>query len=273
MNPFKEFFNGMGAMNLEGRTDVISLIKADHRKVDELFKQYMDSSDDAEKESILQEIINDLRVHASAEETKVYPILDTEDHDGANESREEHHLIKILIEELSSNRLAEDKIDAKVKVLSEVVKHHVKEEETKYLPELKDSGADLDLLGENFTTEKERLMGEPDMVAAPVETTDESMFRRVPDAVLADDAREVKASAAKKAPLKKEPAKKVEAKKAPARKVTAKKVGSKTADSKKVAAKPLKKESAKKEPAKKLSAVKMPTAKKVTKPAARRKAS
>jgi len=157
MNPFKGLMNGVESIVLEGRTDVISLIKADHRKVDQLFKQYKDAETKAEKKRVMLEIINDLKVHAAAEESKVYPTLDKEDHNGTNESFEEHHLIKILIEELADMTDVNDKTDAKVKVLSEVVEHHVKEEESKYLPELKNSDADLEKMGASFTAEKERL--------------------------------------------------------------------------------------------------------------------
>ena len=213
MNPIREFLNGFEAMTLENKTDVVSLIKADHRKVDKLFCQYMASKDNAEKENILKEIVSDLRVHAAAEEAKVYPTLDREDHNGTNESLEEHHLIKILLEELTSNRMPEDKVDAKVKVLSEVVKHHVKEEESIYLPELADSGADLEELGESFTSEKERLLGLPEE-GEKIESSSDEDFRKVPDAVLEDDAVEVK-------PVRKAPARKAPAKKAPAKKPAA----------------------------------------------------
>jgi hemerythrin superfamily protein len=162
MNPFQKIWAVAETTLLESKSDVISLIKADHRKVDQLFERYVKSTDNHEKRSIVKKIINDLRIHAGAEEGKVYPVLDREDHCGTNESLEEHHLIKILIEELSLMRVMNDKVDAKMKVLSEVVKHHVQEEEFKYLPELKESDADLDELGETFTAEKLRLEKDPE---------------------------------------------------------------------------------------------------------------
>jgi hemerythrin superfamily protein len=252
MNPFKEFLNGFQAKTLENRTDVVSLIKADHRKVDKLFAQYVESKDSTEKENILKEIVSDLRVHAAAEESKVYPTLDREDHEGTNESLEEHHLIKILLEELTSNRMAEDKVDAKVRVLSEVVKHHVKEEETIYLPELQDSGADLEELGTSFISEKERLLGLPES-GERIESTDDSDFMKVPDAVLEDEAVEVKRETAKKPPARKPAAKKEAVKKARVKKEPAKRVA---------AAKTIK-------AVKKDNTVKMPSAK----PAKKKKAS
>lgn len=161
MNPFQEIWAAAETKLLESKSDVISLIKADHRKVDQLFERYVKSTDSHEKRSIIKKIINDLRIHAGAEEGKVYPVIDKEDHGGVNESLEEHHLIKILIEELSLMRVMNEKVDAKMKVLSEVVKHHVQEEEFKYLPELKESDADLNELGDTFTAEKLRLEKEP----------------------------------------------------------------------------------------------------------------
>jgi len=202
MNPFKGLMNEVESIVLEGRTDVISLIKADHRKVDQLFKQYKEAQSKAEKKRVMLEIINDLKVHAAAEESKVYPTLDKEDHEGTNESFEEHHLIKILIEELAGMLDMDDKTDAKVKVLSEVVHHHVKEEESKYLPELKDSDADLEKMGASFTAEKERLQKVKTM---PEKAAKKSAEKEKPAAKKAAAPRAKKTAA--KAAAKKEPTK------------------------------------------------------------------
>ena len=250
MNPIKEFLNEVEAKVLELRTDVISLIKSDHRKVDLLFEQYIASEDRAEKDDILKSIIGDLKVHAAAEEAKVYPTLDNEDHAATNKALEEHHLIKILIEELCNRQLKDDKVDAKVKVLSEVFQLHAKEEEGKYLPELKESGADLEQLGEDFTSEKDRLM------SIPAKTKKVKSAKKAPA---------VKPIAEKKPVAKKPVAKKPVAKKPVAVKPAAKKPVAK----KPAATKPVSTKLASKKPAfakitaasKQSKTVKMPTSK------------
>ena len=140
------------------KKDVISLIKADHKKVDALFTEYEKSSKSADKQILLDKIIKELNVHAAAEETLVYPTLEKEDKEGAGEAYEEHHVVENMLIELMSATEIDDLVDAKVKVLSELVKHHVKEEESKLLPEVKQSGADLMQMGEEFEAGKEKLM-------------------------------------------------------------------------------------------------------------------
>jgi hemerythrin superfamily protein len=226
MNPIKEFFNEVETKVLAQGTDVISMIKSDHRKVDGLFQQYQSSSDETEKKELVKTICTELRVHAGAEETKVYPTLDQEDHNGANESLEEHHLIKILISELSGMGAVNDKMDAKMKVLSEIVKHHVHEEETKYLPELNDSGEDLDQMGEAFQAEKERLMNAPDQEEKPGNKAKRRSVAKVASAKKGEPRK--KAKSAKKDAAKKAPAKKGIMKKAVAKAATEMKAAKKT---------------------------------------------
>jgi hemerythrin superfamily protein len=276
MNPFKEFMNQVENKMLESRSDVISLIKADHRKVDQLFAEYVASDDNAEKEKIIMQVIDDLRVHAGAEEGKVYPVLDKQDHNGSNECLEEHHLIKILIEELSGMHQINDKVDAKMKVLSEVVKHHVNEEENKYLPELEKSGEDLDELGEEFMAEKERLQKEPVKANAAKQKAAAGKKRTVAKrkpAVKEATAKKTKKVASKTTVVKKAAKAKAAPKAktaAPAKKATAaRKAAPKKTAPKKTAPK-------KAAPAKKVSAIKKAAAKKATavkKTAAAKKAS
>lgn len=114
-------------------TDAVSLLKADHRKVEGLFKRnYEKIEDNDDKRAILQQIIKELTVHTTVEESKVYPILEHKDVEGSNEAYEEHHLVKVILDELV-NDVASPLTDAKVKALSELVKHHVQEEELELL--------------------------------------------------------------------------------------------------------------------------------------------
>lgn len=139
----------------EAPKDAVSLLKEDHRKVEELFKQFEESEEKAQRRSLLNEIIMELTVHASLEEKFVYPLLFSEEtEDKTKEAFEEHHVVKLLLTELDGFTGGEDNIKAKVKVLSEMVKHHIKEEELDLLPKLKDHGVDTDELGSTLKEEK-----------------------------------------------------------------------------------------------------------------------
>lgn len=157
MNAVTKFITELEEKSEQAKGDVISLIKADHRKVDLLFAEYESSKKDADKKILLQQIVKELNVHAAAEEKLVYPTLKESDAEGTNEAYEEHHVVEVVLQELMGVEEINELVDAKVKVLSELVKHHVKEEEKTLLPEIKESGTDLNELGSEFKAEKERL--------------------------------------------------------------------------------------------------------------------
>lgn len=159
MNAVTKFITELDEKAEKAKGDVISLIKADHRKVDLLFAEYESSKKPADKKVLLEQIVKELNVHAAAEEKLVYPTLKETDADGTNEAYEEHHVVEGMLKELMGVQEINELVDAKVKVLSELVKHHVKEEEKTLLPEIKESGADLNDLGNDFKAEKERLKG------------------------------------------------------------------------------------------------------------------
>jgi hemerythrin superfamily protein len=138
--------------------DAVALLKADHRKVEGLFKTFEQSESADEKKELLRTIIQELTVHSLAEEQLVYPIIEERAQDKAYEAEEEHHVVEMLLSELSRANEPNEKICAKVKVLSELVQHHVKEEEGELLPILEKSGTDLTALGEQIQQRKEQLM-------------------------------------------------------------------------------------------------------------------
>ena len=77
-----------------------------------------------------------------------------------DEAEVEHASIKSLVEQLETMRADDELVDAKVKVLSEYVKHHVKEEEDELFPKVKKSALDLEALGEEMAERKSELMAE-----------------------------------------------------------------------------------------------------------------
>ena len=150
-----------------GETDAIELLTQDHRNVDELFEDYesmKEDGDDAAKEALVAQICDELTVHASIEEEIFYPAareaVDDDDADMLDEAEVEHEHIKLLVEELRTMTAGENLYDAKVKVLSEYVKHHVEEEEGEIFPTLRDGDLDLDALGLQLSERKQQLMGE-----------------------------------------------------------------------------------------------------------------
>lgn len=111
-------------------TDAIALLKADHRKVEELFAKFESASGDGRKQKLAAEICNELKIHTMIEEQVFYPALDGKiEEDLLNEAYVEHDSAKVLINDIMAGGPDDAFYDAKVKVLSEEIEHHVKEEE------------------------------------------------------------------------------------------------------------------------------------------------
>jgi hemerythrin superfamily protein len=122
--------------------DAITLLKNDHQTIERLFKQFEKAGDRAyaTKRGIVDRIIEELSVHAAAEEQVFYPVArgsvpDTEDI--TLESLEEHHVVKWLLSELVDMDPAHERFDAKVAVLTETVRHHIREEENEFFPKVR----------------------------------------------------------------------------------------------------------------------------------------
>ena len=143
------------------KPDAIALLKADHRQVAEWFEQFEKSRSDAKKKDLATRICNALTVHATIEEEVFYPAFleATEDKDMHHEAAVEHDGAKKLIKEIQASGPEDDYYDAKVKVLSEMIKHHVKEEEQRdgMFAEARDSDMDLKAIGEQMLARKQQL--------------------------------------------------------------------------------------------------------------------
>ena len=112
------------------QSDAIALLKADHRKVEDLFARFKAAKGTDKKQGLVKEICTELTVHTILEEEIFYPACDgAVAEDLLSEARVEHDSAKILIGELEAGTPGEEFYDAKVKVLSEEIEHHVKEEE------------------------------------------------------------------------------------------------------------------------------------------------
>jgi len=138
----------------------IELLKQDHREVEDYFEEYEDLEDDKQKAGLSAKICRALKAHAQIEEEIFYPAARdaTGDDDLLDEAVVEHAGAKRLIEEIESMDVGDDLYDAKVRVLGEQVKHHVKEEEQELFPEVERSDLDLQALGKKLEDRKMQLM-------------------------------------------------------------------------------------------------------------------
>ncbi|MDP3866721.1 hemerythrin domain-containing protein [Phenylobacterium sp.] len=141
----------------------ISLLKKDHREVDAMFDEYEQLEKDAEKLALFNKIALALKVHTQIEEEIFYPEErgDVED-DLMDEAYVEHDSAKKLIAEIEAMKPSDQFYDAKVKVLGEYIKHHVKEEEEPggMFSQAKKGDEDLDEMGERMAARKKELMAE-----------------------------------------------------------------------------------------------------------------
>ena len=165
--------------------DAISLLKADHREVEKLFGQIEKTRAADRKRVLVGKVCEALTVHAKIEEEIFYPqaraALTRKGDDLLDEAEVEHDGIKRLVAELKDADPDEDLYDARVTVLSEYVKHHVKEEEGDLFPKVKKSDLDTEKVGAELAARKEALSGKP--VEPPP-----SLFRRGLQAVGAERA-------------------------------------------------------------------------------------
>src|SRR5687768_10571469 len=146
------------------RSDAIALLKADHRQVETWFEQFEKTRSDERKVELATNICKALKVHTQIEEEIFYPaFLDaTEDKEMHHEAEIEHDGAKKLIAQIEASGPDDDYYDSKVKVLSEMIKHHVKEEEQPggMFAEARDSEMDLEELGRQLAARKAELEGE-----------------------------------------------------------------------------------------------------------------
>jgi len=146
-------------MATAAKKDAISLLKSDHRKVEGLFEKYETAR--AKKADIAKQICMELTIHTLIEEEIFYPACREAgvESDMMDEANVEHDGAKVLISELEQGSPDDDYYDAKVKVLSEEIKHHVKEEEKRggIFTEARKADLDLDALGEQMLARKKEL--------------------------------------------------------------------------------------------------------------------
>jgi hemerythrin superfamily protein len=141
--------------------DALELLKQDHQKVKELFKQGQQTEDKKQQKQIFKEIKAELETHARIEETIFYPAMEEHDElkDMVLESLEEHRQMKTVLRELGKLSASSERFKPKFKVLMDDVKHHAEEEEEgKMFPKIRNlvKGDELRQLGEELEAAKHK---------------------------------------------------------------------------------------------------------------------
>ena len=144
--------------------DAIAMLKADHRKVEEIFAAFEKATSRAKKRQLAEQACLELKVHTVIEEEIFYPACKGEiEEDLLKEAYVEHDGAKQLINEIEAGGPEDDFYDAKVKVLSEMIEHHVEEEEKRsegMFSQARAAGLDMDALADAMRARKATAMEE-----------------------------------------------------------------------------------------------------------------
>jgi hypothetical protein len=140
--------------------DALALLRADHQLVQELFDRYGKSRSEDRKAGLAEQICTELTVHAQIEEEIFYPAIRDaiREKELVDEATVEHQSAKDLIAQIEGGQPGQELYDAKVKVLGEYIKHHVKEEQNEMFPQVRRTKLDLRELGERLQARKQELM-------------------------------------------------------------------------------------------------------------------
>lgn len=149
-------------MNTQAK-DAIELLTSDHERVKKQFKDFQALGDKAfkQKKQLADKICNELLVHTQIEEEILYPVFlehASDEKPLVDEATVEHGTAKQLISQIQKMDSDQELFDARVKVLSEYINHHVKEEEEEMFPKLRATKVDLNELGERLHARKQELM-------------------------------------------------------------------------------------------------------------------
>ena len=160
--------------------DAIAVLKADHRQVEGWFSQFKKAKSAARRSALATKICGALKVHTRIEEEIFYPafLVATRDKDLHHEAEVEHAGAKKLIAEIEALRPEDEYFAPKVKVLSEMIKHHVKEEEQPggMFAEARKSDMDLDDVGKRLKARKSELEANGGPSSAAIRGISKSML-------------------------------------------------------------------------------------------------
>jgi hypothetical protein len=147
-----------------GYTDAIALLKADHRTVEDLFERFEKAIARPKKRELAHQICTELKIHTLIEEEIFYPAFEGKiEEDTLDEAYVEHDGAKVLINDIEAGSPDDRFYDAKVKVLSEEIKHHVHEEEMRgegMFAQCRETDVDLIALRDRMLARKEELLAQ-----------------------------------------------------------------------------------------------------------------
>jgi hypothetical protein len=135
------------------------LLKGQHREVKGLFQQVQDTDDAEQRRELMEQITERLQTHMMIEEAIFYPAVQEVANSGKNEEMvpeayEEHHVVKLVLDELPDVDPEDERFKAKMTVLSELIDHHVQEEEKEMFKAAEKLGKDrLEELGDEMEAE------------------------------------------------------------------------------------------------------------------------
>lgn len=140
--------------------DAIALLKADHKKVSGLFEDFEKTRSSSKKKALVAQICQELTIHATLEEEIFYPAVKAalKDKELVPEAHVEHASVKDLIAQVEGVEPDGEMYDARVKVMGEFVKHHVKEEQNEMFPKVAKTRLDLIKLRDEMMARKEQLL-------------------------------------------------------------------------------------------------------------------
>jgi len=145
---------------VEKQPEAIALLRADHKHVAALFAEYEATGSKAKKKKLVAEICTELSVHSQVEEEIFYPAVQKalKDHELVPEAIVEQSTMKDLIAQVEGKEPDGEMFDAKITVLAEYVKHHVKEEQNEMFPKAKAASLDMMALGAQMAARKAELL-------------------------------------------------------------------------------------------------------------------
>jgi hemerythrin-like domain-containing protein len=143
--------------------NAIDLLKADHQKVKAILAQLTESTDRATKKrtELLDKLEMEISIHTKLEEEILYPAFKQAGSKEQDimyfEAKEEHRTVdSLVLPDLKQTDPGTPEFAGRVKVVKELLEHHIEEEETELFPQAKKllGKATLDDLGEQMESMK-----------------------------------------------------------------------------------------------------------------------
>jgi Hemerythrin HHE cation binding domain len=148
---------GRAPLARSAREDALALLRADHKEVRRLLEELKSAPSGERRERVFHQVEDALKTHTKIEEEIFYPAvreLSEKAEEMIAEAFEEHHVVDLVLAELPELDPEDERFEAKMTVLQELIEHHVKEEEKEMFQHAQKLGKEeLDALGERMAAE------------------------------------------------------------------------------------------------------------------------